>query len=413
MPGSIRLVRSGDRGLKKGPSVVVWVGSSSSPHSGVGASGPALGFVAAAAAASGHHRRRAPAANTIGAASASLMKRRRSGSRTRSRIGASSRDQRYDAGGAMGHAPAKKRRRIPERGFRAAERGGQKALKPTGVQSDNASMVATPRQDPAASSGYRSLDQQRRIMSWLGGLLLTVMCLTLVLISWWQGPDGFNLRARWPSLVGLVGLVVIFVLYTQHKQRQLGELERRLRESAVREATLQARFSELAYLFDTSTQLQLRLDLAGMLELAAQRLIACLDATQSSIMLHRPETNLLEVRAAAGVDSTLVKGAKVKPGEGIAGHVFSSGVTLLLAPEIMAKRFPDEIKHGRTIASALCVPLRFRGNPIGVVSVARTSGEPLGDVHARMLETFAEHCAATVVKTEHHHDVLRQMKKVA
>src|SRR5262249_23520387 len=195
--------------------------------------------------------------------------------------------------------PAKKGGRTPERGICAAGRGAKSTLKPDVGRTDNASMAATPVQDASSASGYRSLDRQRRILSWLGGLLLTVMCMTLVLVSWWQGPDGFNLKARWPSLVGLLGLVVIFVLYTQHKQRQRSGLERRLRESAVREASLQARFSELAYLFDTSTQLQLRLDLAGMLELAAQRLIACLDATQSSIMLHRPESGLLEVRAAA------------------------------------------------------------------------------------------------------------------
>ena len=265
----------------------------------------------------------------------------------------------------------------------------------------------------AAASGFHVLDRQRRLLSWLGGLLLTAMCVTLVLVSWWQGPDGFNLKVRWPALIGLVGLVLIFVLYTQHKHRQLGELEGRLRDSAVREASLQARFSELTFLFDTSTQLQLRLDLASMLDLAAQRLTSCLEATQSSSMLHRPESGLLEVRAAAGVDSTLVKGARVRPGEGIAGHVFASGETLVLTPEVMAKRFPDEIKHSRTIASALCVPLRFRGTPIGVVSVARTGGEPFGEIHARMLETFAEHCAATVVKTEHHHDVLRQVKNAA
>ena len=265
----------------------------------------------------------------------------------------------------------------------------------------------------AASRGYRFLDSQRRLWSGLAGLLMTAICVTLVLVSWWQSPEGFSFRTRWPSLVGLLGLVLVFVLYSQHKHRQLGELERRLRDAAVREASMQARFTELAFLFDTSTQLQLRLDLASMLELATQRLASCLEATQCSIMLHNPATGMLEVRAAGGVDSVLVSGARVEPGKGIAGHVFASGETLLLTPQVMAERFPDEIKHGRTIASALCVPLRFRGASIGVVSVARAGGEPFGETHARMLETFGEHCAATVVKTEHHQDVLRQVKKVA
>jgi transcriptional regulator with GAF, ATPase, and Fis domain len=266
---------------------------------------------------------------------------------------------------------------------------------------------------PPDTAGFHALDRRRTWLTYMVALLLTATCLTLVLVTGWQSADGLRWQARWPSLVGLFGLMVIFVLYTQYKHRELAALEMQLRDAAVREASMQARFTELSFLFDTSTQLQLRLDLSSMLELATQRLASCLDATQCSIMLPNEETGLLEVRAAGGVDAQLVAGARVKPGEGIAGLVFASGEALVLTPEVMAKRFPEHVKRGRTIASALCVPLRFRGTPIGVVSVARASGDPFGEIHARMLETFAEHCAATVVKTEHHQDVLEQMKRTA
>jgi GAF domain-containing protein len=79
----------------------------------------------------------------------------------------------------------------------------------------------------------------------------------------------------------------------------------------------------------------------------------------------------------------------------------------------MRARFPNEYKHGRAIVSGLCVPLRFRGTPIGVVSVARTSGEPFADMHVKILEAFAGHCAATVVKTNHHHELLRHVQHAA
>ncbi len=263
------------------------------------------------------------------------------------------------------------------------------------------------------SEPFRHLDRQRGALISLGAVLLTAMCLALVILSWTQEQDGFDIQRRWPTLVGLSGLVLIFVLYAQNKHRELGRMEGRLRDLAVREARLQTRFSELSFLFDISTQLQLRLDLQGMLDLAAQRLVPCLDAHQCSIMLHNPETGRLEVRATAGVDSGLVKDATVQIGDGIAGHVFSKGETLILSPQAMQERFPAAIKHGRTIASALCVPMRFRGAPIGVVCVSRTSGEPFGEIHARMLEAFSEHCAATVVKTQHHHELLAHVRQAA
>lgn len=258
-----------------------------------------------------------------------------------------------------------------------------------------------------------AIDRQRGSLLWAAGFLLLFMCGTLVLIIGVENRGHLDLAKRWPTLSSLVGLVLLFVLYVQHKHQQLAALEAKFRDMAVREATAQARFTELSFLFDISTQLQLRLDLPSMLDLAVQRLLPCLDGQQATVMLHDPATGLLGVTATAGGDSALIHGATVPAREGVAGHVFQTGETLILTPEVIAKRFPDQVKPSRTITSALCVPMRFRGSSIGVIAVTRSDGEPFGPMHAKMLSAFAEHCAATVVKTHHHHDMLKQMRKAA
>ena len=263
------------------------------------------------------------------------------------------------------------------------------------------------------SQNYNHLDRQRSRLLWLVGILMAALCATLVLLSSAESAAGFSVERQLPQLVGLSGLVLIFVLYVHHKHRQFAAMESKLREMAVREATLQARFSELSFLFDTSTQLQLRLDLQGMLDLAVQRLVPCLDAHGCSIMLQNAETGMLEVKAATGVDASLVLGNQVAPGEGIAGQVFQSGIALNLSQDLMRMQFPEYMKHGRQIVGGLCVPLRFRGKAIGVVNVTRTTGEPFGETHQKMLEAFGDHCAATVVKTHHHHELLKQVRRVA
>lgn len=260
---------------------------------------------------------------------------------------------------------------------------------------------------------FESLNRHRARLLGSEGILLVATCATLILIAWGEDGGRFNIERRWPTVTGLFGLVTLFALYAQHKHRQLASLETRLRDLAVREAGVKARFTELSFLFDITTQLQLRLDLNGMLELASQRLLPCLDAHQASIMLHDPDTGLLHVRAATGVDTVLIKNAASRPDEGIAGHVFSTGESLILTDELMRRRFPQEIKHGRRIASGLCVPMRFRGTPMGVVSVTRTTGEPFTELHAKMLEVFGEHAAATVVKTQHHQELLKQVRSAA
>ncbi len=260
---------------------------------------------------------------------------------------------------------------------------------------------------------FDQIQRQRALVLWLVGTLLAAMCAALLLVSWSGDQPTIQMEHRWPAFVGLCGLVALFVLYVQHKQRQLSILEARLRDVAVRESAMKARFSELSFLFDISTQLQLRLDLQSMLDLAAQRLIPCLDAHQSSIMLFDETTGTLEVRAASGVEAERVTHARMKPGEGVAGLVFATGEPLNLTGASAKERFGERMDYGRNIAAGLCVPMSYRGSPIGVVSVTRTSGDPFTEMHAAMLSSFAEHCAATVVKTNHHHELLQSVRTAA
>jgi len=248
-------------------------------------------------------------------------------------------------------------------------------------------------------------------------VLVAALCAALVLVSWSNSAVGIEVGAiqeRWPSLVGLAGLVLLFGLYATRKQRELSRMQEHVQRMAVSEASLRARLGELALLFDTGTQLQLRLDMQSMLELAAQRLVSCFEAHQASVMMFDPDSGLLEVRAVSGVDANLVAGSKAKPGTGIAGTAFATGESMLLNDAEMRARFPNEIKPGRNIVSSLVVPMRFRGEPVGVLSVSRTHpSETFSDVHRQMLESFAEHCAATFVKTHHHQTLLEGVRRSA
>jgi transcriptional regulator with GAF, ATPase, and Fis domain len=264
------------------------------------------------------------------------------------------------------------------------------------------------------SKPFETVQRQRGSLLGAAGLLLLFMSTTLVLIIAFEDGGRLDLAKHWPSLSGLLGMVLVFVLYVQHKHQQLAAVERQLHELAVREATAQARFHELSSLFEASTQLQLRLDLPSMLDLAVQRLLPCLDAHQAAIVLHDEASGMLEVKARSGGDSALLPDAVAPMDEGIVGHVFTTGETLMLTAEMMAERFPDEAQRATpTVASTLCVPMRFRGSSIGVILVTRRDGDPFEPMHAQMLTAFAEHCAATVVKTHHHHDMLAQMRKAA
>lgn len=262
-----------------------------------------------------------------------------------------------------------------------------------------------------------AIEKQRGALWILGLVLVAALCAALVLISWSSAESGLavgSIQERWPSLVGLAGLVMLFGLYATRKQRELTRMQEQFQQMALREASLRARIGELSLLFDTGTQLQLRLDMQSMLELAAQRLVSCFEAHQASVMMFDPQSGLLEVKAVSGVDANLVAGSVAKPGSGIAGTVFTTGEALLLNDADMRARFPNDMKPGRNIVSSLVVPMRFRGDGVGVLSVSRTHpSEPFSDMHRQMLESFAEHCAATFVKTHHHQTLLEGVRRTA
>jgi hypothetical protein len=149
------------------------------------------------------------------------------------------------------------------------------------------------------SKPFETLQRQRGSLLGAAGLLLLFMSTTLVLIIAFEDGGRLDLAKHWPSLTGLLGMVLVFVLYVQHKHQQLAAIERQLHELAVREATSQARFHELSSLFETSTQLQLRLDLPSMLDSGGAAAAALLGRPSGHDRAPQEGTGLLEIATAA------------------------------------------------------------------------------------------------------------------
>ncbi|MEK7330114.1 MAG: ATP-binding protein [Candidatus Eisenbacteria bacterium] len=202
--------------------------------------------------------------------------------------------------------------------------------------------------------------------------------------------------------------MIIFVLYASAKHRALNERESQLRLSAAREDALRERLAELSALLETTTEMAQSLDLSTMLELAARRIRACLEADHVSLMLLNPSSGLLEVKAASGLDAELAQLASVKPGEGIVGSVYVAAEPQVFGQEPVCARLSAELRLTRRACAAVCVPLRVKGSPIGLLNVVRTEeGESFAPSHLRTLQAFAEHLAAAFVKTFQYQRLLR------
>jgi transcriptional regulator with GAF, ATPase, and Fis domain len=203
-------------------------------------------------------------------------------------------------------------------------------------------------------------------------------------------------------LAGLVGLVVLFVLHVTMQQWRLRQWENEIRQRTMREEVLRARLSELAAMLEVSGELSQKLDLRATLELAAHRLLPCLEADHSSILLLNPRAHVLEQAASVGKRATIEHLAPIHPGAGVLGHVFASREMLTVeAPEARAA-LGRELGLAGTPCSAMCVPILFEGACLGVFCVARVDvSEPFTALHARALQVLASQCGAAIVRFFH------------
>ncbi|MCP4574473.1 MAG: GAF domain-containing protein [bacterium] len=99
----------------------------------------------------------------------------------------------------------------------------------------------------------------------------------------------------------------------------------------------------------------------------------------------------LEIRASIGLPESVAQGVRVRFGSGIAGRVWATGETLLIADVTRDRRVDREVSEPRySTPSLLCVPLHVGGDVHGVLSVNnRIDGRPLDADDRLLLEALA------------------------
>ncbi len=148
---------------------------------------------------------------------------------------------------------------------------------------------------------------------------------------------------------------------------------------------------------DTVTQ-QLSLDhqLPRLIEL----IVAALDAERATLFLQDPETGELFSRIAQGEGVTEIRIAATT---GIAGAVFGSGTTEIVADAYRDPRFNQDVdrRTGYRTRDILCVPLRNRlGQTIGVTQVLNKRSGGFTRTDAALLEAINRQAASALEQAQ-------------
>ena len=88
---------------------------------------------------------------------------------------------------------------------------------------------------------------------------------------------------------------------------------------------------------------------------------------QCCAILLKTEPDRLRMRAALGIPQDVVEGTVVRVGEGIAGRVAQTGEARLLRGADGEDEGPED---GYATGSAICAPLKLRGEILGVLKIS-------------------------------------------
>ena len=136
-----------------------------------------------------------------------------------------------------------------------------------------------------------------------------------------------------------------------------------------------------------------------LLELIVAAAARTMAARASSLLLLDPVSHKLYFKVATGDKGAAVKRFQMDMGEGIAGHVASSGEPLLIPDVTRDPRWQPRISAsiGFDTRSIACAPLKVEGEVIGVLEIIdKADGGALRSEDMPLLGVFAEVAAAAI-----------------
>ncbi len=183
---------------------------------------------------------------------------------------------------------------------------------------------------------------------------------------------------------------------------ELMRINKRL-EQQVRERTM---------IYDIARAMAALLDLETLLSRVVEASVFLSKSDEGMLFLIDRETGELYLRAAKGVGEKHAKGLRLRVDHSLIGNVVRTGKPLRIAsPEA---RHELKVKTGYLVNSLLYVPLKIRGEIIGVLGVSNQvtdRGFTLRDQHR--LSVLADHAVIALENARLHADEDRRSSRIA
>jgi two-component system NtrC family sensor kinase len=158
---------------------------------------------------------------------------------------------------------------------------------------------------------------------------------------------------------------------------------------------LERRVRELSTLHDIGRAVTSLLDLEKVLNRVVEAAVFLTGAEEGFLLLVDQETEELYMRAAKGLSQRQARSFRVKVEDSLSGQVITTGKPIMVSSAQDQEKF--KLKTDYLVKSLLHVPLKLRGEVIGVLSVHnRVSSEAFTDNDLRTLTTLAGYAAVAI-----------------
>jgi putative methionine-R-sulfoxide reductase with GAF domain len=234
--------------------------------------------------------------------------------------------------------------------------------------------------------------ERRRLRLWLLTTIVLVVVAAGVLVV--LRPASPSDGMLWEPLLRLAvfALALAFCVYAVEKEFRLGRTTRLLTDERVLTAALTNRLHEASLLLDAGRAMNSVLELPELLQTVLRSACELLDANGGSVMLvEGPELVTLCVR---GREEAV--GARLRLGDGVAGHVALRREPVLIEGHVDPNEFPGLADREPYVESAMSLPLIHRDEVVGVLNVNAAAGRAFTEYDLRAVAVFAEQAAAAV-----------------
>jgi putative methionine-R-sulfoxide reductase with GAF domain len=234
--------------------------------------------------------------------------------------------------------------------------------------------------------------ERRRLRLWL----LTTVVIALVaagVMVVTRPADGSSRMFSEPLLrLAVFLLALVFCVYAVEKETRLTRATRMLTDERVLTAALTNRLHEASLLLEAGRAMNSVLDLPELLQTVLRSACDLLDANGGSIML--VEGDELVTLCVRGRQEAV--GARLKLGEGVAGHVALRREPVLIEGHVDPTEFPGLADRDPYVESAMSLPLIHRDEVVGVLNVNAAADYAFTEYDLRAVAVFAEQAASAV-----------------